>query len=202
MTQPKTAHERLKVATSPLHRVLDHSPALRPLLSNTLSIGEYTEILCLMRQWYALNEIFILQNLSHRTTPSSLDMRCKLQFIDTDLRRLEHSIDPKRAMAPALDISSDYQALGALYVLEGATQGGRFIAKKIENHFKRKDITHFFASYGNALDQRWAEFTDHLNNTLVTEGHIEQAIEGATAVFESMTQWFDTQKSFNQRAIA
>ncbi len=201
MTTP-SAHERLKIATSPLHRVLDHSPMLRPLLSKELTLPQYTDILTLMRQWYCLNEIFILQSLSAKHTPYSLDPRCKLQFIDHDLRVLNRTIYVDNHTAPMISLDNSYQALGALYVLEGATQGGRFIARKIAQHFGRDDITHFFASYGEQLDERWASFTQHLNQTLMTEDQIEQAIRGASSVFESMITWFDQHNTTEHRAIA
>jgi heme oxygenase len=84
-------------------------------------------------------------------------------------------------------------ALGALYVLEGSTLGGRVILRDIEPRIGQQitGATQFLGGRGAAVHQTWLAFKTALD-TFGYESPIlvPDVVSGAESVFRAITTWF------------
>lgn len=107
-----------------------------------------------------------------------LRSRLKQDLLQDDLSLMGNKkeidyCDPKPLM------SSVYEALGVLYVLEGSTLGGQVIHKHLmmKNDFSQRSELKFHAGYGKDTLKMWSEFKDVLNSVPVA--HHNEVIRGA-----------------------
>ena len=66
------------------------------------------------------------------------------------------------AGSPFAALQSEAEALGALYVLEGATLGGRIILRELAARGVRLDDLQFLDPYGDRAGERWRSFVQIL----------------------------------------
>lgn len=92
---------------------------------------------------------------------------------------------------PALD--SLAQGMGCLYVLEGATLGGRQITALMQGSPVRPEARRFFASYGAETGLRWREFLAALRSFEERCAPAERAalLAAALATFQCLQRWLD-----------
>lgn len=98
-------------------------------------------------------------------------------------------------------IRSHANAIGALYVVEGATLGGEVIARILE---KQLGVTaaaggSFFASYGTRVREMWAVFGEAATRYCDTDAKCDQAVDGAVATFESFARWMHRERDTRRR---
>ena len=89
------------------------------------------------------------------------------------------------------DLNNSVQALGCLYVLEGATLGGQIIARELRARFGLDDNhgAAFFSGYGAETGMRWKEFGATVNNCVSIQETEEFAIESARDTFITLDRW-------------
>lgn len=142
-TEDKTAchqsmHSVLKHETSQLHQKLDSLPNLRALLQPTLSMAEYCRILIA----YAQAHYHVEQHLTQTEKTITLDaLPCyapRLPSLCNDLRSLAMPIDLQLSETLMTSQLTRHQGMfhyiGLRYVLEGASQGSKFIATRLEKN--------------------------------------------------------------------
>jgi heme oxygenase len=118
--------------------------------------------------------------LERRLEPFGLPVEPKLPLLVADLAELGADPDELPLAARVPDVRSERDALGVLYVLEGATLGGAVIAK-----LARRELgvtAAFFGAYGRDKARRWREFG------AVVERH-GAAASAAVACFEDLEAW-------------
>ena len=93
-----------------------------------------------------------------------------------------------RCRAWAADPSEAWRLLGVWYVLEGATNGGRYIARNVRRGAGIEGAagTRYLDPYGEAQPQRWQEFKDALNAS-VPEAMVPRVVEAACDTYEAVT---------------
>lgn len=171
---------RLKHATQHQHHEVE---ALMPVLDPALSRAAYAQIL---RQLFG-----VIQPLeAHLLTlpiPAALelDLRLKAPLLTRDLKALAQDIasSPETAAPPLRGVP---EALGALYVLEGATLGGQVITRHL-----RWTLTvtpewggAYFHGYGPDTGQMWRAFGEAMNREVVP-GDEPHVIAGARLAFQA-----------------
>lgn len=84
-------------------------------------------------------------------------------------------------------------ALGAMYVLEGSTLGGRFISKMIAEKLDLPDTEgiRFFTGYGSHTSEKWDLFKDLLNNYTASNMVENEVIEAANQTFTKFKNWIE-----------
>lgn len=121
-----------------------------------------------------------------------IDKRTRSEFLLWDI--LESGVPP-----PAPDFCTDLpvidsfpSALGALYVLEGSTLGGRILAGMISRLLGEDtpDNLTFFNGYGAETGSMWETFNDFLNHSLSAD-QWEEISDTATKTFVSFKNWID-----------
>jgi heme oxygenase len=115
----------------------------------------------------------VVPDYSERRNASHL--KADIEALGGDVRK-----DIPRATAPS--ISTKYQALGALYVMEGSVLGGRTIVKMLEKNNIHTGIS-FFSGYGENTPVLWGRFIELLNQQITGDEHKRQAIQAAKDTF-------------------
>ena len=116
------------------------------------------------------------------------DDRRKLPLLERDLRALGvEPVGPAAAPEPA----GAAAALGALYVLEGATLGGRVI---LRHTAPALGVTPghgaaYFHGYGDDTGQRWKEFGQAVSRFAAAPGAAPRVVDGAVACFAALEAW-------------
>lgn len=124
-----------------------------------------------------------------------LDARPKTPLVLSDLHALVHG--PRAITGIALcadppEIAEVSQALGCLYVLEGATLGGEVIDREREGRLglDPDDGGRFFASYGADVAEKWKAFGEAVT-THSGDAHAQSAIVASScATFDAFGRWF------------
>jgi heme oxygenase len=82
-------------------------------------------------------------------------------------------------------------ALGSLYVLEGATLGGRTLLPLVRARlgFTAERGAAFLASYGDAVDAMWRRFSSALDAWCTQPGRTACATNAAVATFAALEGW-------------
>lgn len=189
-SQPSLLHS-LRESTQPVHRSLE---VALPLMRNDLSVAVYIAIL---RRFYSLHEPLERQLLSQADALADLGIdiaaRSKTAWLRTDLTSLEGTgMPPMPSEADGLPkIRTVWQAMGCLYVTEGATLGGRIIARHLRQHLGIDALNgaRFFSSYANRTGTMWKQYLAGLSQCPYKQGSVRgagperQVIEAASALF-------------------
>jgi heme oxygenase len=82
------------------------------------------------------------------------------------------------------------RALGALYVLEGATLGGKVIEREVKRRLglDRRRGTAFFGAYGSDVARRWRELGLVIEGVARTQG-IGPMLDAAAETFTALEAW-------------
>jgi heme oxygenase len=123
--------------------------------------------------------------------------RQKTPRLKQDMLSLGSSADALSSTPHCTDLpvlTTPEQLLGCLYVIEGATLGGRVITQHLQ---KQLGLTPesggaFFDGYGTKTGPRWKEFCTMLSRNVDhsdDEGRHEAIVAGANRTFETLTHW-------------
>jgi heme oxygenase len=122
---------------------------------------------------------------------ADLDARRKLPLLERDLQALgaDTARLPRCTAVPTCNDAAS--ALGAAYVLEGATLGGRTLMPLVES---RLGLTPergaaFLASYGAAVDSMWRAFGAVLERCCPAGPERARAAASAAATFAALEGW-------------
>ena len=174
----------LREATTSLHREVE---GRIDFLSLGLTIPRYIRIL---QAFYAFFEPMEMQ----------MDTCCPAEYrsmwqgrhrahrlIDDLVAMHSGPVDAASGIFEIPDVSSTGHWLGALYVLEGSTLGGRVISRHLEKHFgwlSGRGYS-FFLGHGTATGERWREVVKTLE---ANSGANSQIVSGARQTFHQMNR--------------
>lgn len=115
--------------------------------------------------------------------------RRKLPLLERDLRAL--GIDPVSEPPAAPRFPDAATALGALYVLEGATLGGRIINRHVAGPLgiTAEHGGAYYHGYGELTGPRWKEFCAAAEAYAARHGGECSAVQGAVACFAALEAW-------------
>ncbi len=182
-------HELLRQASKRLHHELDHHPILTPLLRSDLNQLEYGNALASLHGVHAVAEAWILDCLAQY--PLAFDYHCrrKLAALNSDLGSLGRTPIPFRLeFSPGKSVAS---LIGVLYTLEGATQGGQFIARNLQASSIKNIQLAFFRGYGDLNRQRWLEFLEFAD-AQCPSGSYGEAVSATVSLFAVIKAHLDS----------
>ena len=200
-----TPMQRLKAATNAQHLALEATVNLVQL-SN--SLPAYHALLRRFYGFYAPIEAQ-LATLPWSTVDFDITGRAKSALLAADLKWLGETPTALADLprCPTLPNLADIpQALGYLYVSEGATLGGQVIIRQLQKHLpiSRRAGGQFYNSYGAAAGPMWQTLGHFINgfiNTAEAEsGLIEPSglerlsaekrmLQSACLTFQALHQW-------------
>ncbi len=190
-SQPGSSFRRqLKRATADLHRRLESDLGL---LAPDLTLERYRKVLECFFGFYAPIEAE-LAHVASASDTFGLPLRARTERIESDLislglSRREILSLPRCDQLPPL--SSTEQGAGCLYVLEGASLGGRVIAPVLQ---ERLGVTQgngasFFVGDGEQTQARWSAFLDWLEGLVQAGAATAEIIASARATFLAFVLW-------------
>lgn len=122
------------------------------------------------------------------------DLERDLAFFEVDHDQLQAG---EAASRFALQIeetmkSNPVALLGALYVLEGSTNGGRFLARTLRQSWGLdRDGLAYFDPYGDEQPQRWAAFRRDMDEASLAADQQEAIIDMARSTFRAIAEVSD-----------
>lgn len=116
------------------------------------------------------------------------DGRRKLPLLERDIRALGVRAG---GAAPAADVPDAAAALGALYVLEGATLGGRIIHRRVAGPLGITPARGgaYYHGYGDETGPRWKAFGEAATRFADATGSGPRVVDGAVACFAALEAW-------------
>lgn len=175
----------VKEATAEAHHRAEHL-----LLPHLTSMNSRTDYVRLLRMFYGFFHPMELRIREHvdASLLSDIDARRNSGFILLDLQALgEGGLPPLASRLPVID--SVPEALGALYVLEGSTLGGKMIANMLRKNAALQlgeEHLHFFSGYREQTGPKWMQFLAVLN---AREEGMNYIAESANASFDHLASW-------------
>lgn len=190
----------LKQATQPLHQRLEANPYSVELMRGSISLERYTQLLQIFFGFYAPVEQLLGQIGGWQLIGLDFEQRRKAAWIERDLRALGCDPQaiaelPRCAELPAIETFP--QALGCLYVLEGATLGGQVISRQIAKQLGLGPAggARFFSSYGGELGPMWKAFCAAANTYAAERDHDQAIVEAARDCFQKLDRWISASAS-------
>jgi len=125
----------------------------------------------LLQQFYGLHGALEASFRQHTVTSGLMLERSKLAWLTADLNTIcpdwerTYGAPPIAWEPPFEHFAQPAQALGAFYVAEGSTLGGKIIAQRLSVHSWLEPARHlnFFYSYGHQRGDNWRQVIQVLN---------------------------------------
>ena len=173
----------LKEYTAPLHREAERLNYVGEIMSHSLSLAQYLDLL-----WrnYWLN-YYVEQQIKELNADSlypelTLPERSKCHLAKQDLDLLNIVAEVPTISFPKL---SPAELLGAIYVVEGSTLGGSMICRKLSAGPVATAPKAFYNGYGGNTGIMWKSCVAFLNKYGEQHPDLhEEIIKGATKTYE------------------
>ena len=183
---PSGLRERLRRETRQAHDSLDAS---LDLIGPMLRLPQFIRLL---GRFHALHRV-VEPTLAALLEPSLLAGRGKLAALEHDLRVCgADPIDVVTLAGPNLPpLINRAAALGALYVIEGSTLGGRVIARHLRQaHVIPTDAFRYLEIYDGHAGEMWRNVCRALD-TVCDPDDANHSVRSAIAMFEMVHTWMD-----------
>jgi heme oxygenase (biliverdin-IX-beta and delta-forming) len=180
---------RLKQQTAAHHRRVERC---FPILHPGLSLADYIAWLECLYGFHAPFEEAIAPWAEQLAI--DWDARRKVPWLRRDLAILRMPAERLGALPMCRDLPELpglEEVFGALYVLEGATLGGRFIAQHLTGSLGVSAAAGcaYFVSYGEELEMRWQAFCARLTVVAAGPDAERRVIGAACRQFEAFERW-------------
>ena len=183
-----TLQEKLKAQTQVLHNELEQQMFVEHIMQKTLNIEQYKKLLACNYLVHSLYEEEIFNKLTTEIALSiDVEKRTKLTSLILDLNDAKISEQAlEQIKINTIEFKNEYAALGAMYVLEGATLGGSVIIKQLRLNLNFDSLFKFnyYGIYGKDLITNWQQFLSQLNT--IPETHHDEVILGAENMFKEI----------------
>jgi heme oxygenase len=181
----------LRETTRALHKEAESRPLQRSMAKGTLPAGSYVMYLGQLRHLHESLESCLDSVTGSHPWLAGLftDDRRRVPDLDRDLAAFGVDPDDVPVLPPTAEFigrierltASDPMALlGPLYVLEGSTNGGKFLARVLERSLRIEDRAGlaYMDPYGDRQPEMWAEFkrlADQVELTPAQRGAVTDA---------------------------
>jgi heme oxygenase len=182
--------EVLKSETKTAHTNLEGR--MIPSIKAIQTHEDYRRLLEMMYGFYQPLEDRIDAYINDDIMPGYNERR-KAALLAQDMAVLNSSVPatPERLCADLPEISSYAQALGAMYVLEGSTLGGKIIAGMVQKRVGEvHNALHFFNGYGEKAMEMWLAFKEQMNKDMPGQEQ-ERVVQAANDTFGSFKRWIE-----------
>ena len=184
---------RLRLSTADLHISLDRHSHMSRLLAEDLALDEYAAILRRLLACHLEFEPVIddfrkgLAQSPDWLTPSiyqrSADLVADLQSLGDRASLHENKHNTRGGNEPPLEVRSQAQAAGFMYVLAGAGLGARLIHRRLREQLGEQ-VAPALRYFSPPADARaWPAYRKALNVSLCRTEEEAAAIQGARALF-------------------
>jgi heme oxygenase len=177
---PDDAMQALRIRTRPAHQRLEKRLHLGRRFEERALYADHLSRMCAFHQ---AAEPAWTPHLAGALP--DFEQRRKADLLLADLAFL----DARPAATPRLPVvSGTASALGAFYVLEGATLGGRHLSSVVSRTLglAPERGAAYLASYGERVDEMWATFARVVNERCATASTREAAVTAALLTFAAV----------------
>lgn len=192
---------RLKAASEDLHRMAEGRDLQRLLVRGTLPRPLYETYLAQMHLVHTALEDRIREvTREHPAFASVLrdyhwrepQLRADLVFLGGEVAQIE-PLPAARALIEHIDREAadcPVALLGMLYVLEGSTNGSKFIARAIRKAYQLEQGpgVAYLDPHGELQRERWGAFKHDMDSVGFTETEAQDIIATAKGMFRSITE--------------
>ena len=181
--------EQLKSATASAHA---HTEATLPSLEVLATPRGYRWYVLALHRFHVVWEPAVWSIIGDDVPGLEPVLRQKLPSLARDLASLGLAAPEMQLRPPpAPRFDSVSAALGALYVLEGASLGGRVIARRVASVLGVSSIDGgaYFHGYGDDTGAMWRRFGLIVNAWVSERGGSDAVIQGALDCFGVLETW-------------
>ncbi len=180
--------EQLKTETAQQHVALER--LVIPTIKSIKSFDDYKRLLQLFYGYYQPVETAIDNHINILDLPDYAERR-KAILIKQDLESIKETAFNLPLCNDLPTITNMSEALGAMYVLEGSTLGGKFIGKMIAKQLdvNNNDSIQFFSAYGDEVEEKWYSFKNHIDLYTSNADVSKQVISAANDTFLKFKEW-------------
>lgn len=171
--------ESLREKTLSSHRELEKQVVKK--IKSIQSVADYVDLLHIFHGYFGSLENKIKPLLHADLVPDIHERRHAKRLAD-DITALGGRPDTRIQIAMP-HILGWQEALGALYVMEGSTLGGKFIVQLVSKQAKLTKGFSFFSAYGERTAEHWAQFQDTINARVVEPSDIDRTVTAAGETF-------------------
>lgn len=198
-----TLAERLKTETWPMHQRAEHHPFQAGIMKGRVPRAGYVAQL---EQALLVHEALESALIATRDSAPAVralwrDHYARVPHARADLGFLGGSLTPT-ALAPTAALLSEitdaarhhpHVLIGYLYVLEGSTNGAKFIGKALAKAYGLSDGRglSYQDPHGDQQAARWAEFKTALTNLPLSPAQQSEVVDAARGLFSWTVQLFD-----------
>lgn len=189
-TEQDLFFKRLRQETAESHQRLEDNPLSKAILAPSVSVHDYQAYLAALFGVTIACEDQVFPAISHIVT--DLGERYKSRLIIDDLLATGFSEAEIDALPVyRFEFSSVAEALGIMYVLEGATLGGRILYKHIHEALGRtpENGASYFWGYGAQTGNLWKSFISSLTQFVDRNGERNGVIGAAKKTFTIIDNW-------------
>ena len=187
MTSADVLH-RLRTATAEDH---ERVGAALDLVDPALSLPRVARALAALHGfWSAAEEGLAGWAASNPSDAARVDWprRRRAHLYAADLQALGAPVDPARPVLP--DVGDTDEALGRMYVLEGATLGGRFIDRQLATLPALTGVRlRAFSPYGDETGAMWHAYRRAARTHTAAGGDAERVVRAACDTFAALAHW-------------
>lgn len=169
----------LRTKTQELHSKLERESCFADLMKADLSCGQYVAALNSLNTFLATLEPAMKAHL----TRSDYAYKPRLWCVQSDLEALGHP--------PVLDIPlrtmTDTEAMGAAYVIEGSTLGGKILHKRLQKQdfIANANALSYFSFY---KENTWSDYINWLEKQSFSHAEYAGVCAGAISAFELLLE--------------
>lgn len=168
----------------------DHERAERSmnLMNPGLTVATYVSTLRTLYGFINGWEVWA-QSVSDSYLHQHVIVRQRSALLRTDLQIFSSSPPDGIYPGPKLSLANRAHVLGAMYVIEGSTLGGQYIARHVERvlNLKPNEGSAYFHGYGDQTGQMWRDFKELIQQ--IPDGNADAVIFAAKTVFADFTAW-------------
>lgn len=176
--------QRLRQETEADHRAVEGAV---PLMHEGLSTAQYIQCIRQIHGVVAAWEERAAEVVPLWLRPAIL-ARQRKQLLERDLAWFSAEKDDRRSALPEMnDLPSFF---GTMYVMEGSTLGGQFIARHVEKvlHLNEGQGSSYFRGHGSQTGPMWKEFCEMLRLRILDD-QTDAVVLSAKAMFRTFGAW-------------
>jgi heme oxygenase len=190
VSAPRTARHALREATQAVHTRLHGHPVLGTVQAGTIDLASYRTLLCRLYGFH----------LAFEAAAGIAPERSLWLAADLRTLGLAEQVVAALPLCPSLPrLDTPHRRLGALYVVEGSTLGGRELSKRLGHLFGRDEPAGRFFFSGRDADtgKSWRAFADALDVAGEDGAVREEMIAAAVETFAAFETWLDWKTETN-----
>lgn len=184
---------QIRASSGKEHQDLENT--LLPYIDRIRSREDYTRLLQAFYGYVLPVQEKIMLHIDQRSVPD-IGLRRNAGLLEKDLHELGGAA-PQEFCQDLPPIRSHAEALGALYVLEGSTLGGKIISKMIAGKLDSSAGLKFFNGYGEKTGTMWKEFLLRLQENDHPD-HNGTIVESVQSTFLLFDKWLKEKLETNE----